>query len=125
MSGKKSETLQQFIRSRGVVQELNPTLARVAIQGFQDELAPAQRADDAFYRQFACPSCGSRMGKEFLGGASAEGVTWVEGEATPKALLRCTNCSLLMNPHTGMIVEAGHQVTFDDPDADLDPGVHR
>ena len=123
MSGKKPQTLQEFVRSRGVVQELNPTIARIAIQGYRDELTPAQRVDDAFYRQFICPSCGSNMAKEFLGGPAGVGTTWVDGETTARAMLRCTNCHLLMNPHTGMIVEAGHQITFDDPD--LDPGVHR
>lgn len=123
MSGKKPHTLQEFVRSHGVVQELNPTLARVAIQGYQDEISPAQRTDDAFYRQFICPSCGCNMSKEFLGGASGQGTTWMNGSPTPRAMLRCTNCNLLMNPHTGMIIEAGHQITFDEPN--LDPGIHR
>jgi phage FluMu protein Com len=107
MTAKKGTTLQDFVRQRGVIQELNPELARIAIQGYEDEITPAAKADESFYRQFRCPRCKSEMSKEFLGGARGVGVTWVDGSLTPRALLRCNSCKLLLNPHTAMIVEMG------------------
>jgi len=119
------KTLQDFIRSRGSIQELNPAIARIAIEGYVDELSPAQKTDDAFYRQFACPSCGcSSMTKEFLGGPRGQGVTWVEGSVTPQALLRCQGCQLLLNPRSGIIVETGKHTPMLS-DSDVDPGLFR
>lgn len=104
----KGTTLVDFFRERGVVRELSPEIARKAIQGYKDEISPAAVADDAFYRQFRCPSCRADMTREFLGGSHAVGVTWVDGCATPQALLRCTECKLLMNPRSGLIIEQGN-----------------
>lgn len=125
MTVKKGQSLQEFLHSRGVVKELHPDVARVAIEGYTDDLSSAQRTDDAFYRQFTCPSCGNAtMTKEFAGGSQAVGVTWVEGEVTPQALLRCTECRCLINPRSGMIVERGsHAPIFDE--GDLGPGLYR
>lgn len=120
-----AKTLQDFIRSSGTIQELNPTIARIAIEGYQDELSPAQKTDDAYYRQFTCPSCGcSSMTKEFLCGPRGAGVTWVGGSLTPQALLRCQGCSLLLNPRSGIIVETGNHTPMLS-DADVDPGLFR
>lgn len=103
----KITNLQEFFQTRGVIQELTPEVALKAVQGFSDELGPAAKADEAFYRQFRCPTCGSALTKEFLGGSSGRGVTWVDGVPTPQALLRCSSCNLLLNPRSGIIVEAG------------------
>jgi len=105
---KENRTLADFVTSRGVIEELNPELAYRAIQGYVDEISPAAKADDAFYRQFTCPSCRSDMIREFLGGARGIGITWVEGSITPQALLRCLSCKLLLNPRSGMIIEPGN-----------------
>ena len=107
MSLKAGTTFAEFVRQRGVVHELNPEVAHAAIQGYQDEIAPAALADAAFYRQFKCPTCHGGLLKEFLGGVHGIGTTWVPGEVTPQALLRCTSCRLLMNPRSGLIVEKG------------------
>jgi hypothetical protein len=108
MDPKKRTTLKDFVQQRGAIQEMNPELARTAIQGYRDEIAPAAVADDAFYRQFCCPSCHSDMIREFLGGVCGIGVTWVEESTTPRALLRCLSCRLLLNPHSGIIIETGN-----------------
>jgi hypothetical protein len=122
-----AESLKDFIRQRGTIQELHPDIARKAIEGYEDELAPAQRTDDSFYRQFACPSCGcSSMTKEFPAGPRGSGTTWIDGEVTPQALLRCCDCKLLMNPRSGLIVESGgHAPLFNGVEDELDPGTHR
>jgi hypothetical protein len=103
----KGTTLVDFYRKRGVVRELSPGVIRKVIQGYRDEISPAAAADDAFYRQFRCPSCRSDMTREFLGGSHAVGTTWVDGCTTPQALLRCIQCKLLMNPRSGLIIEQG------------------
>lgn len=122
MSTKKG-TLDEFVRSHGVLRMLHPKIARLAVEGYEDEISAAQTADDAFYRQFCCPSCGcTTLTKEFFTGANGQGVTWVEGEVTPQALLRCQNCRALFNPRSGIIVETGnHTPVFDE--TDLDPSV--
>lgn len=124
MSMKKGTTLVDFFSERGVVQELNPAIALKAIQGYKDEITPAARTDDAFYRQFSCPSCRGEMTREFLGGVRGAGVTWVEGEITPQALLRCVSCRLLMNPRSGIIVETGNYAPTVPVDDDI-IGVYR
>lgn len=92
-----------------VFHELHPELCQLAVQGYQDEIAPAARVEEAFLKQATCPGCeGNSFTKEFLGmNAGGRGVTWVEGESVPQALLRCCDCEVLFNPHTGMIVELG------------------
>lgn len=120
---KESPSLQELIDS-GVIRELNPELARKAIEGHEDVLAPAARVDEAFYRQFSCPGCGSSsLAKEYLGGPRGQGVTWTEDEVLPNALLRCGECSALFNPKSGMIVEQGVPVTL--PEQPRAPGLTR
>jgi len=95
---------------------MDPELLLKAIEGYKDELTPAHQAQEAFYRQFACPSCGcATMNKEFLSSAGAgRGVTFVEGEVMPRAMLRCAQCELLLNPHTGFIIENGEGLILPD-----------
>lgn len=121
---KKGSTLSDFFTERGAIVELNPELARKAIQGYSDEISPAARVDEAFYRQFCCPSCGADMAKEFVGGARGRGVTWTASSVTPQALLRCTSCKLLMNPRSGIVIEQGGHVPVIPIDDDL-VGVRR
>lgn len=125
MTDKDGPSLQDFVKTSGSIQELNPIVARRAIEGYDDVLSSAQRTDDAFYRQFVCPHCkGVNMAKEFTGGPGGQNVTWVEGEITPQALLRCTDCRLLMNPRSGMIIERAEANPIPD-ELDLDPNFRR
>lgn len=125
MAAKKGTSLREFIHTRGVVQTLDPVVAHLAIEGYQDEISPAQKADDAFYRQFVCPSCTSNgLTKEFATRGGTASSTWADGEATPQALLRCQSCRCLFNPRTGLVIEmGGHAPVFDENY--LDPGVQR
>lgn len=87
----------------GAYQELDPQIAWRLIEGHQDELAPAAKAQDAFYRQFRCPRCKGELQKEF------DGRTAFSGDGVlPKALLRCPNCAFLLEPHTNLVVEFGN-----------------
>lgn len=122
MAKEKPTTLQGFVDS-GVIRELNPELARKAIEGYADALAPAVRVQEAFYRQFVCISCGSsNLTKEYIGGPAGRGTTWT-GDVLPNAMLRCTQCRLLFNPHTRMVIEVGEEVAV--PDHLPQPGLIR
>lgn len=119
---KDAPTLQEMIDS-GVIKELRPGFAAKAIEGYQSVIPSAERAQAAFYRQFSCPACAcTNLAKEYLGGPAGRGTTWSD-EVLPNAMLRCTECGLLMNPKTGMVVEAGTQIEV--PEHLPAPGVRR
>jgi ssDNA-binding Zn-finger/Zn-ribbon topoisomerase 1 len=85
-----------------VYKEMDPELARRLIEGYQDELTPELKAQDAFYRKFRCPRCKGALKKE------VDARTAFTGDGLiPKALLRCPNCRYLIDPHTNLVVEFG------------------
>lgn len=91
--------------------ELDPAIAWKAIEGYQNELAPEATKLEALYRQVGCPRCGESGQKEFnIHHAFADKSTVV-----PRALLRCTRCQCLFNPHIldpkgqAMVVERGER----------------
>lgn len=82
---------------------MDPLLAWKAIEGFQNELDPEQKALDAFYRQFRCKRCGSSCRKELLvNHAFKDPDTLV-----PRSCLRCLACKCLFDPHSGLLLELG------------------
>lgn len=86
----------------GVFKEMDPELARLAIEGFPDELTPELREQDKFYRQFSCPRCKCALSKEF------DPRTAFSGDSlNAKPVLRCSSCSYRIEPHTGLIVTFG------------------
>ncbi len=84
--------------------ELDPELAWKLIEGFENVLDPEAKKLDAFYRQFACRSCGSTsLSRETdVGHAFRDPDTLV-----PRSLLRCRLCGELQDPHTGIILSRG------------------
>lgn len=85
--------------------EMDPELIRKALEGYQNELEPEQKKQEAFYRQFRCQRCGSSsLRKEIdVRHAFADPNTLV-----PRALLRCNLCSCLFDPHSGVQLERGN-----------------
>lgn len=84
--------------------ELDPETAWRLIEGYQNELAPEQLALEAFYRQFRCLRCKAECRKETsLGHAFSDPNTLV-----PRSLLRCLECEMLFDPHTGLILQMGN-----------------
>lgn len=84
--------------------ELDALLAWKAIEGYVNELAPEQKANDAFYRQFRCPRCQSACQREtLLNHAFADPSTM-----NPRSVLRCTSCTALFDPHSGIRLELGN-----------------
>jgi hypothetical protein len=82
---------------------MDPELARKAIEGYTNELAPQNRALEAFYRQFRCVRCKSACQKEFVRGhVFADPDTLV-----PRSCLRCTQCNCLFDPHSSIVLEVG------------------
>jgi hypothetical protein len=84
--------------------EMDPELALKAIEGFDDELAPAAKKLNAFYRQFSCKRCGSTaLSKEI----ELRHTFSDQDEVVPRSLLRCSVCNFLFDPHTGIVLEIG------------------
>jgi hypothetical protein len=81
--------------------ELDPELARKAIEGYTNELAPEAASLEAFYRQFRCPRCKGACQKETVPGH----VFSDPSTLVPRSCLRCTACTCLFDPHTGLVVE--------------------
>jgi hypothetical protein len=86
-----------------VFKEMDPELCRRAIEGYEDQLAPAHKAQEAFYRQFRCPRCETSLQKEFNGRTAFDSDSIIA-----KALLRCGECGYLIEPHTNIVVETGN-----------------
>jgi len=87
----------------GVFQEMDPELALRAIEGYQDELSPERAKQVEFYRGFSCPRCQCSLNEEI------DAKTTFSGDGLiPKALLRCSNCSYAIEPHTNLIVSYGN-----------------
>lgn len=102
--------------------ELDSEVARKAVEGYQNELAPEAAKLEALYRQVACPRCDAPGGrKEFdvrPDGHRAGHAFGDPNTLVARALLRCARCNCLYNPHVldgqgrPMIVQRG------------DPGIH-
>lgn len=87
--------------------ELDPEVARKAIEGFENELDGELASLAAFYRQFTCPRCKGEVRREFSTGPEGGHAFADKNFMTARALLRCLACSCLFDPHSGMIVERG------------------
>jgi hypothetical protein len=84
--------------------EMDPELARKAVEGYTNELAPERAKLDAFYRQFDCPQCkGTALHQEYVPKHAFGDPDII----VPRALLRCEFCRVLFDPHSGLIVERG------------------
>lgn len=89
--------------------EMDPEVVWKLVEGYQNELEPEYNKMEAFYRQFDCPRCGGTCRKEFVANHA-----FSDPDALiARALLRCTLCSCLFNPHVlvggePMILELGN-----------------
>jgi hypothetical protein len=97
--------------------EMDPEFALKAIEGYQNELEPERKALEAFYRQFRCKRCGGFCKKEQVHGH----VFSDPNVLVPRAVLRCTRCSCLFDPHSGLILEMGNPAKVPPDIPILDP----
>ena len=84
--------------------EMDPELALKLIEGYENELAPATKAQDAFYRQHSCPRCKGETQKHFLNIQHAFGDS---SSVIPRSGLKCMSCECVFDPHSGVVVELG------------------
>lgn len=83
--------------------ELDPEVARAAIEGFEDVLTPQAEKLNQFHATFTCPrGCGPLQRETDPRHAFADPNTLV-----PRSLLRCHNCGFLLEPHTNVVIESG------------------
>jgi len=88
------------------IKEMDPVLAWKLIEGYTNELDPEQKGQDAFYRQFRCKNCGNACQKELNGGHTFSDPDTL----VPRALLRCTICRCLFDPHSDLVLEMGNSL---------------
>src|ERR1700722_4852822 len=86
-----------------IFKPLDPTLARKAIEGYQNELEPQRKALEVFYRQFRCLRCKSECRKETVSGHTFSDVDTL----VPRSCLRCLSCACLFDPHSGLLLKMG------------------
>jgi len=97
--------------------ELDPLLARKAIEGYQNELVAEQKALDAFYRQFKCTRCQGPYRRETLVRHAFADPSYL----VPRSVLRCTLCEALFDPHSGLQLELGNPAKVPPDIPILDP----
>lgn len=84
--------------------EMDQELLRKLLEGTEDELSGEVQKLEALYRQYMCPQCGGRCQKEF----DRRHAFSDPNVAVPRALLRCVDCSCLLDPHSGLRLETGN-----------------
>lgn len=83
--------------------ELDPEVARKAIEGYEDVLTEEGQRLDALYQSFRCPrGCGPLHRENDSRHAFADPNVLV-----PRSLLRCKNCGFLIEPHSRTVIESG------------------
>lgn len=83
--------------------ELDPEVARKAIEGYEDVLTDEGQRLDELYSSFSCPRGCGRLNREMNGKhAFADPNVLV-----PRSLLRCNNCGFTIEPHTRVVLESG------------------
>jgi len=92
-----------YTPAMAVFRELDPEVARKAIEGFTDELTQEASELDAFYRTFKCPRHCGTLQREI----DPKHVFGDPNTLTPRSLLRCNNCGFLIEPHTRVVLESG------------------
>lgn len=86
-----------------VFKELDPEIARKAIEGHTDVLTPEAERLEQLYKSKRCPRCLVDLHKEF----DARHVFADQSVSVPRALLRCGICSYLIDPHSNVIIGYG------------------
>jgi hypothetical protein len=84
--------------------ELDPEVARKAIEGYEDVLTEEGQKLDELYRTFSCPrGCGRLHRNNDPKHAFSDPDTLV-----PRSLLQCSNCGFIIEPHTRVILDSGN-----------------
>ena len=83
--------------------EMDPVLAWKAVEGYQNELKAEKLKLDAFYRQFKCKQCGGSVRQE----THSKHCFSDPDTLTARAVLRCLDCAMLFDPHSGIVLEKG------------------
>ena len=95
----------------GVFKELDPELHLKAIEGYRDELTPEANKMEAFYQaNRKCKRCGDMLRKEVDARTA-----WTGEGMLAKALLRCDTCGFLLEPFSGVILDAGSPAKIQTP----------
>ena len=85
-----------------VFKEMDPEVARKAIEGYADTLSDESKEFQSLYRSKKCPRCHAELQKEF-----DPQHAFSTGTQVGRALLRCANCRYLEDPFSNMVLETG------------------
>lgn len=86
-----------------IFKEMDPEIARKAIEGQEDVLTAEGEALQALYKRFNCPRCKCALQKEL-----DFRTMYSDGNVmNARAMLRCPNCRYLIDPHANLVVEYG------------------
>jgi RNase P subunit RPR2 len=82
--------------------ELDPEVARRAVEGHEDILTPARERNSELYESFTCPRCKCSLTEEYDARTA-----FTHGSIVPKAVLVCGNCTYRIDPHTNVVINFG------------------
>lgn len=85
--------------------ELDPDIARRAVEGYENVLLGEQKKLDAFYRQFTCPACKGPVRKE----TTPQHAFGDPDVLVPRSFLHCADpdCDHIFDPHSGLTLQVG------------------
>lgn len=85
--------------------ELDPEVARQALEGYVDELDAEARELDKFYAAFKCPrGCSGSLHREIDGRHAFSDPNVL----VPRSMLRCKVCGYLIEPHSRVVLDSGN-----------------
>jgi hypothetical protein len=98
-----------------VFKEMDPKLVLAAIEGHVDVLSSEAEDLEKLYRARSCPRCNLGLQKEF----DPRHVFADQSKSVGRALLRCTTCKYLLDPHSGLVIEVGDASKIPTPVPDV------
>ena len=92
-----------------VFSEMDPAVALAAIEGYEDELTEEATSLDKMYASFTCPRGCGRLQREIDPRHTFSDSSYLVG----RALLRCSVCQYLIDPHTRIVLDSGDASKMD------------
>lgn len=81
--------------------ELDPDVARKALEGQQDLLTPEVRKEEAFFRNSSCPNCSAQSLEATINVKKP----FSPGAPLPNKILRCLMCRTEFDPYSGLVLK--------------------
>jgi len=98
---------------------MDPAVIRSIIEGVEDVITPAIKAENDLFELIRCPTCGHTGAdrvlmspKIVMSEKGPEIVSSPFSDASPiaRAYAKCQGCGITYDPHSGLIVKATHPI---------------